>query len=191
MPPPECWSGVILAGRNTTTSYPASRPISMYSKQPTVLFYFGMQQRNGPRSDPARLMRTSILEVIASRNNSCSCPNVTAVTLSQVEQPVRLDGKLCGLVEGWANGCDWSELVASTSLDQGDLCRILRRAMEMLRQIPVLVRIQAASSWSECVLSCCYPIRVHPLALLCVDIVVFVLVVTCLSKRCCVRSVDD
>ena len=57
----------------------------------------------------------------------------------QVDQPVRLDGTLCGLVEGWANGCDWSELVASTSLDQGDLCRILRRAMEMLRQIPVLV----------------------------------------------------
>lgn len=54
--------------------------------------------------------------------------------------PIRLDGTLCGLVEGWASGCDWSELVASTSLDQGDLCRILRRAMEMLRQIPVLVR---------------------------------------------------
>lgn len=60
-------------------------------------------------------------------------------TQPQVDQPVRLDGKLCGLVEGWANGCDWTELVASTSLDQGDLCRILRRAMEMLRQIPVLV----------------------------------------------------
>ncbi|CAM9125924.1 unnamed protein product, partial [Hapterophycus canaliculatus] len=63
--------------------------------------------------------------------------------LEQVEQPVRLDGKLCGLVEGWANGCDWSELVASTSLDQGDLCRILRRAMEMLRQIPVLPGLPA------------------------------------------------
>ncbi|CAN0007223.1 unnamed protein product [Pylaiella littoralis] len=63
--------------------------------------------------------------------------------MDQVEQPVRLDGKLCGLVEGWANGCDWSELVASTSLDQGDLCRILRRAMEMLRQIPVLPGLPA------------------------------------------------
>ncbi|CAB1119197.1 unnamed protein product [Ectocarpus sp. CCAP 1310/34] len=63
--------------------------------------------------------------------------------LEQVEQPVRLDSKLCGLVEGWANGCDWSELVASTSLDQGDLCRILRRAMEMLRQIPVLPGLPA------------------------------------------------
>lgn len=52
---------------------------------------------------------------------------------------MRLDGLLCGLVEGWASGCDWSELVASTSLDQGDLCRIIRRSMEMLRQIPSLV----------------------------------------------------
>lgn len=60
---------------------------------------------------------------------------------------MRLDGKLCGLVEGWANGCDWSELVASTSLDQGDLCRILRRAMEMLRQIPVLVRM--IHTWND------------------------------------------
>lgn len=59
--------------------------------------------------------------------------------ISQADVPVRLDGTLCGLVEGWASGCDWSELVASTSLDQGDLCRILRRSMEILRQIPVLV----------------------------------------------------
>lgn len=63
---------------------------------------------------------------------------------------MRLDGKLCGLVEGWANGCDWAELVASTSLDQGDLCRILRRAMEMLRQIPVLVRVWKSDSACFC-----------------------------------------
>ncbi|CAM9848447.1 unnamed protein product [Ascophyllum nodosum] len=63
--------------------------------------------------------------------------------IEQVDQPVRLDGTLCGLVEGWANGCDWSELVASTSLDQGDLCRIIRRSMEMLRQIPVLPGLPA------------------------------------------------
>ncbi|CAM9173266.1 unnamed protein product [Choristocarpus tenellus] len=58
--------------------------------------------------------------------------------MEQAEQPVRLDGSICGLVEGWANGCTWKELMESTSLDEGDLCRILRRSLEMLGQIPSL-----------------------------------------------------
>ena len=56
----------------------------------------------------------------------------------QVECPVRLDGTLCGIVETWARGAEWRETCETTSLDQGDICRLVRRSMEMLRQIPLL-----------------------------------------------------
>ena len=41
-----------------------------------------------------------------------------------------------GMVECWAGGVSWRELCRDTSLDQGDLCRMLRRTVEVLRQIP-------------------------------------------------------
>ncbi|CAM9163621.1 unnamed protein product [Heterosigma akashiwo] len=52
--------------------------------------------------------------------------------------PVRLDPTYSGLVESWVGGASWQELCGSCSLDQGDLCRILRRTHEVLRQILVL-----------------------------------------------------
>jgi superfamily II RNA helicase len=41
---------------------------------------------------------------------------------------------LCGRYAGFT----WRELVDTTSLDQGDVCRHLRRVIDLLRQIPVL-----------------------------------------------------
>lgn len=42
-----------------------------------------------------------------------------------------------GLAESWVNGISWRELCRDTSLDQGDICRTLRRTVEILRQIPM------------------------------------------------------
>ena len=53
-----------------------------------------------------------------------------------IEFPVSLSGDAGGLVETWASGVSWRELCKDTSLDQGDVCRILRRTVEALRQIP-------------------------------------------------------
>ena len=33
------------------------------------------------------------------------------------------------------NGASWRELCRDTSLDQGDVCRMLRRTVEVLRQV--------------------------------------------------------
>ena len=41
-----------------------------------------------------------------------------------------------GLVEQWALGGDWQELCENTSLDEGDLVRLLRRTVDILWQIP-------------------------------------------------------
>ncbi len=54
----------------------------------------------------------------------------------QVTLPVWLEDEMLGLVEQWALGTDWLELCSNTSLDEGDVVRILRRTLDLLSQIP-------------------------------------------------------
>jgi len=60
-----------------------------------------------------------------------------AQTDAGVDFPVNLSGEAGGMVERWCTGISWRELCKETSLDQGDVCRILRRTVEALRQIPL------------------------------------------------------
>lgn len=46
------------------------------------------------------------------------------------------DRRLSALVEQWALGVEWRALVENTSLDEGDVVRILRRTLDFLSQIP-------------------------------------------------------
>lgn len=52
--------------------------------------------------------------------------------------PIYLDADLMGLVETWASGVSWVELLSGTSLQEGDACRILRRVLDLLRQVQYL-----------------------------------------------------
>lgn len=54
----------------------------------------------------------------------------------QVALPVWLETDWMGLVEQWALGTEWAELCANTSLDEGDVVRILRRTVDFLSQVP-------------------------------------------------------
>ena len=54
----------------------------------------------------------------------------------EVVLPVWLEFELVGLVEQWALGVEWLELCANTSLDEGDVVRILRRTLDFLSQVP-------------------------------------------------------
>ncbi|MGK7923469.1 MAG: DEAD/DEAH box helicase [Trichodesmium sp.] len=54
----------------------------------------------------------------------------------RVALPVWLERDLISLVEQWALGVEWQELVSNTSLDEGDVVRILRRTLDFLSQIP-------------------------------------------------------
>ncbi len=47
-----------------------------------------------------------------------------------------LEPDLMGLVEAWARGSSWLDLIANTSLDEGDVVRILRRTVDLLAQVP-------------------------------------------------------
>jgi superfamily II RNA helicase len=41
-----------------------------------------------------------------------------------------------GLVHAWASGTSWVDVIANTSLDEGDVVRILRRTVDLLAQVP-------------------------------------------------------
>jgi len=53
-----------------------------------------------------------------------------------IEVPILWSSELMGLVEAWARGSTWTDLIANTSLDEGDVVRILRRTNDLLSQIP-------------------------------------------------------
>ena len=53
----------------------------------------------------------------------------------QISVPVYSDPDLMGLVEAWAKGTKWSDLIQNTSLDEGDVVRVIRRTIDTLSQI--------------------------------------------------------
>ena len=55
---------------------------------------------------------------------------------NRVALPLWLEPDLIGLVEQWVEGIEWNELCEATSLDEGDLVRILRRTRDFLSQVP-------------------------------------------------------
>jgi superfamily II RNA helicase len=50
--------------------------------------------------------------------------------------PVWWEPELTGLVHAWAGGASWTEVIAQTSLDEGDVVRVLRRTVDLLAQVP-------------------------------------------------------
>lgn len=53
-----------------------------------------------------------------------------------IATPIWWEPDLTGLVAAWARGSSWDGLMAKTSLDEGDVVRVLRRTMDVLAQIP-------------------------------------------------------
>ena len=55
---------------------------------------------------------------------------------ARVVFPLWWEPELTGLVHAWASGASWSEVIANTSLDEGDVVRVMRRTVDLLAQIP-------------------------------------------------------
>jgi superfamily II RNA helicase len=53
-----------------------------------------------------------------------------------VAVPVWWEPELTGLVHAWARGAAWSDLIANTSIDEGDVVRVMRRTVDLLAQVP-------------------------------------------------------
>ncbi|KAJ0037455.1 hypothetical protein Pint_23096 [Pistacia integerrima] len=56
----------------------------------------------------------------------------------EVEITCCLDSQFTGMVEAWASGLTWREMMMDCALDDGDLARLLRRSIDLLAQIPKL-----------------------------------------------------
>lgn len=54
-----------------------------------------------------------------------------------IDIPVNFASNILGLTEAWCHGISWYNLCLKTSLDQGDLSRILLQTIEILRDIVV------------------------------------------------------
>ncbi len=52
-----------------------------------------------------------------------------------IEFPILLEKDLTGIISQWARGEKWQELIFNTSLDEGDVVRIIRRTIDLLSQI--------------------------------------------------------
>ncbi len=52
-----------------------------------------------------------------------------------IDTPIFLETELTGIISEWARGRKWKELIFNTSLDEGDVVRILRRSIDVLNQI--------------------------------------------------------
>ena len=61
-----------------------------------------------------------------------------------VSLPVWREYELVGLCQRWALGVEWNELCENTSLDEGDIVRILRRTVDVLWQIPQIPSVSGA-----------------------------------------------
>lgn len=55
--------------------------------------------------------------------------------------PVWFELSLMGVIEHWAMGTTWYDLCENTSLDEGDLVRLIRRTIDILWQIPQIQEI--------------------------------------------------
>ncbi|MBU6429866.1 MAG: hypothetical protein KGR26_12710, partial [Cyanobacteria bacterium REEB65] len=53
----------------------------------------------------------------------------------RVDQPLYLVPEYAGLTQAWAEGAPWSELIARSGIDEGQLVRHLRQVIDMLGQL--------------------------------------------------------
>lgn len=53
-----------------------------------------------------------------------------------VEIPARLTEIVCPLTEIWAEAATWSDITRATDMDEGSIVQMMRRALDLLRQIP-------------------------------------------------------
>jgi superfamily II RNA helicase len=53
-----------------------------------------------------------------------------------IDVPAELSEVYCGLTHRWASAARWQSVVAAADLDEGDVVQMIRRTLDLLRQIP-------------------------------------------------------
>eukprot|EP00955_Chlamydomonas_euryale_P040893 351841-Chlamydomonas_euryale.AAC.9 len=63
------------------------------------------------------------------------CPTHAHAGLAHWNDTLLVDLRLAGLVEAWAAGATWAQIMEDSSLDDGDVARLLMRTVDLLRQV--------------------------------------------------------
>ena len=58
-----------------------------------------------------------------------------------IDTPIFFETDFTGIISEWAKGKKWKELILNTSLDEGDVVRILRRSIDVLSQIQYCIGV--------------------------------------------------
>jgi superfamily II RNA helicase len=73
-----------------------------------------------------------------------------------VEAPLNLNPFYSPIIEYWVNGGDWEEMMATLDLAEGDVIRIFKRTVDLLRQLAVIPNVpeklaKTASMTIDCI----------------------------------------
>jgi len=60
-----------------------------------------------------------------------------------VNVPINLSPDYSGFIEKWALGMDWEELIKNSEVGEGDLVRIFKRTIDILRQLTMIPDVSA------------------------------------------------
>jgi superfamily II RNA helicase len=53
-----------------------------------------------------------------------------------VDVPIEMNAICSGLTQRWAQGARWQSVLSGTEMDEGDVVQVIRRTLDLLRQIP-------------------------------------------------------
>lgn len=128
----ELWLAVVLRNKILMELKPAPLAAVLAS-----LVSEGIKVRPGKNNSYMYESTTTVLNVInflnEQRNSLLELQEKHGVNI-----PCCLDSQFSGMVEAWASGLTWRELMMDCAMDEGDLARLLRRTIDLLAQVPKL-----------------------------------------------------
>lgn len=130
----ELWLGLVFASGQLDNLDPhhlaaAIAALVTETPRPDSKVYFDLSEQVGEALSKLRGIRRQMFQLQRRYN---------------VALPIWLEFELIAVVEQWALGMEWVELCDRTSLDEGDLVRILRRTLDLLSQIPHVPHLSPA-----------------------------------------------
>jgi superfamily II RNA helicase len=122
----ELWLGLVLVSGeldNLDPHYLAAAAAALVTEtpRPDSRVNFGLSQEVREALDKLKGIRRQMFQLQRRYN---------------VALPIWLEFELIPIIEQWALGMEWAELCENTSLDEGDVVRLLRRTLDLLSQIP-------------------------------------------------------
>jgi superfamily II RNA helicase len=76
-----------------------------------------------------------VFPCILIKRSTAALVTILICLLLGIQIPCDIDTQFAGMVEAWASGLTWREIMMDSAMDDGDLARLLRRTMDLLVQV--------------------------------------------------------